>query len=281
VRRAWIVAGICTVAGAFAVVGVGLALRSTPVLRADPPPPQCLATVGTQTYVLDLDQAQNAATIAAVAKRRGLDDHAVTVALATVMQESKLYNLDYGDRDSLGLFQQRPSQGWGTAAQVQDPVYAANKFYDALLTVPRWKSIPIADAAQRVQQSGFPTAYVQWEDEARAIARVLTGEVPAGMTCSFPTGLPTHATETQIRAAVQRELGSPALGRPLPAARGWTVSSWLVAHAALFGIDEVTYAGRTWTRVTGAWSPAAASTGPATTGPATSGPVTYRLAGGG
>ena len=272
-HRAWIVAGICAAAGAVAVAGIGLAMRSTPMVRADPPPPQCLATAGTQTYLLDLDQAQNATTIAAVAKRRGLDDHAVTVALATVMQESKLYNLDYGDRDSLGLFQQRPSQGWGTAAQVQDPVYAANKFYDALLTVRRWESIPVADAAQRVQQSGFPTAYAQWEDEARTIARVLTGEVPAGMTCSFPAALPTQATDRQIRAAVQRELGSPALGRALPAARGWTVSTWLVAHAAVFGIDRVTYAGRTWTRATGAWSPAAA-----TAGPAASGPVTYHLA---
>lgn len=267
-RRALIIAGICVASSVVAVVGVGLALRSTSVLSDGPPPPQCLATVGAHTYQLDLDQAQNAATIAAVAKRRGLDDHAVTVALATVMQESKLYNLDYGDRDSLGLFQQRPSQGWGTAAQVQDPVHAANKFYDALLTVPHWESISVADAAQSVQQSGFPTAYAQWEDEARTIAKVMTGEVPAGITCSFPAALPTQATERQIRAAVQRELGSPALGKVLPAARGWTVSSWLVAHAAAFGIDKVTFAGRTWTRATDAWSP----------GPTVSGPVTYHLA---
>lgn len=255
--------------GAVAVAGAALVLRTTPSPTAGRPMPGCVLSAGTQSYFLDLEQSQNAATIAAVAKRRGLDDHAVTVALATVMQESKLHNLDYGDRDSLGLFQQRPSQGWGTPAQVQDPVYAANKFYDALVEVPHWRALSVAEAAQTVQQSGFPTAYAQWEDEARTLARVLTGQVAAGITCTTSEP-PAHGTHAQVAAAVQRELGPPALGRSLPPPRGWTVSSWLVAHAAAFGIDRVSFAGRTWTAAADAWS----------AGPVASGPVTYHLAGG-
>lgn len=267
-RRAWAIGAVGVAAVAVATAGVALALRTqSPLLGTDTPVLGCVATSGSYVYQLDLEQTQNAATIAAVAKRRGLDDHAVTVALATVMQESKLYNLDYGDRDSLGLFQQRPSQGWGTSAQVLDPVQAANAFYDALVTVPHWKSLSVAEAAQAVQQSGFPTAYAQWADEARTLAKVLTGEVSAGLTCTTPSP-PAHGTRSQVLAAVQRELGTPALGRPLAPARGWTVSSWLVAHAAAYGIDRVTFAGRTWTTATGGWS----------TGPVTSGPVTFHLA---
>lgn len=266
-RRARTIGAVGVAAAALGAAGVGLALRTqSPLLGTDAPVLGCVATAGSDVYQLDLEQAQNAATIAAVAKRRGLDDHAVTVALATVMQESKLYNLEYGDRDSLGLFQQRPSQGWGTTAQVLDPVHASNKFYDALLNVPHWKSLPVAEAAQAVQQSGFPTAYAQWEDEARTLARVLTGEVAAGLTCTTPTP-PVHGTRAQVLAAVQHELGTPALGRSLPPARGWTVSSWLVAHAAAYGIDQVTYARRTWTAA-GGW----------TAGPVAAGPVTFHLA---
>lgn len=272
-RRAGVVVGIVAAGavGAAAVAGGALALRAGHALLNPPPPPACTVTDGSDTYQLDPEQAQNASTIAAVAKRRGLSDHAVTIALATVLQESKLHNLDYGDRDSLGLFQQRPSQGWGTPAQVLDPVYAANKFYDALVQVAGWRSIPVAKAAQSVQQSGFPTAYAQWEPEARALAKATTGESPAAVTCTVgPAPAGDHARA--LVAAASRELGSPALGQPLTPTRGWTVAGWLVAHAGGFGIDRVSYAGRTWTADTGTWTP-----GPAA--PAPPGPVTYHLAG--
>ena len=131
------------------------------------------------------DQAQNAALIANIAVTRGLPDHAATVAIATAMQESRLTNLDYGDLDSLGLFQQRPSQGWGTAEQVSDMTYATNIFYDHLLQVPDWETIPVEDAAQEVQRSGYPELYATWDAMARAWASGLTGERSAGVTCAL------------------------------------------------------------------------------------------------
>jgi hypothetical protein len=131
---------------------------------------------------LTAEQTGNAATIAAVARQRGLPDRAVVIALATAQQESRLRNLDYGDRDSLGLFQQRPSQGWGTPAQVQDPVYAAGTFYERLVRVPGWQTGRLTDVAQTVQRSGFPEAYQQWEP----MALELTAALALGATPALP-----------------------------------------------------------------------------------------------
>lgn len=112
------------------------------------------------------EQIANARTIAQVGRDRGLPERAVVIALATAMQESSLRNLDHGDRDSLGLFQQRPSQGWGTPEQVQDPLYAAGIFYDRLLQVPGWDTMRVTDAAQRVQRSAYPELYEQHSEMA-------------------------------------------------------------------------------------------------------------------
>jgi hypothetical protein len=122
----------------------------------------------------------NARVIAQVAHDRGLPERAVVIALATAQQESKLIDLPYGDRDSLGLFQQRPSQGWGTPEQVQDPRYAAGKFYDGLVRVPGWSTGRLTDVAQAVQRSGYPGLYQQWEGIATALAASLA---PAPARC--------------------------------------------------------------------------------------------------
>ncbi|MFE4055234.1 C40 family peptidase [Streptomyces sp. NPDC059096] len=100
------------------------------------------------------------------------------VALATAMQESRLRNLSYGDRDSLGLFQQRPSQGWGTAEQIRDPVHASEQFYKALLGVSGWQQMTVTQAAQAVQLSGYPDAYAQWEPLATALQKAITTAFP-------------------------------------------------------------------------------------------------------
>jgi hypothetical protein len=200
---------------------------------------------------MDLDQAANAATIAAVGNRLGLANHAVTVALAAALQESKLRNLDYGDRDSLGLFQQRPSQGWGSPAQVQDPVYAATAFYTHLRKVRGWETMPIEDAAQHVQRSAGGHAYAQWEVQARVMARALTGEVAAGIACYYRNADPADAT---LDTTASRELGAGALTASHATARGWRVASWVVAQAYRFRVTEVSYRGRTWTNKTGQWA---------------------------
>ncbi|MEU9450697.1 heavy metal transporter [Streptomyces sp. NPDC048277] len=137
------------------------------------------------TVTLDPDQASDAATIAAVAHARGLPEQAVIIALATAIQESKLRNLAHGDRDSLGLFQQRPSQGWGSAAQIRDPVYAAGRFFDALVKVPDYTGLPVTVAAQNVQHSGYPTAYARHEVMAATLANVLTGQDGPALSCTL------------------------------------------------------------------------------------------------
>jgi hypothetical protein len=156
------------------------------VARADEPPAgppgvPC-AVVGTHVRLTPA-QASNVEAIAAVARERDLHPRAIVIALATAQQESRLRNLDYGDRDSLGLFQQRPSQGWGSAAQVQDPAYAAGEFYDRLVQVPRWKTRRLTEAAQMVQRSGFPYAYQQWEPMARSLTRALDDDGELTLRC--------------------------------------------------------------------------------------------------
>jgi hypothetical protein len=124
------------------------------------------------------EQLANARTIAQVAWDRGLPERAVVIALATAMQESHLRNLDHGDRDSLGLFQQRPSQGWGAPEQVQDPVYAAGKFYDHLVAYPGWDTGRLTDVAQGVQRSAYPEAYQKHEGMAVELAAALAHDDP-------------------------------------------------------------------------------------------------------
>jgi hypothetical protein len=174
VRRLW--------PGLLLVIAVLVGVAWDSQDRGVPPVPgHC--TVAGLSMTLTSEQVANAATIAQVARDRGLPERAVVIALATAQQESRLRNLDYGDRDSLGLFQQRPSSGWGTEAQVQDPVYAANKFYDHLVEVPGWENGRLTEVAQRVQRSAWPEAYQQWEPMATALATALSGAGATAPEC--------------------------------------------------------------------------------------------------
>lgn len=136
-------------------------------------------------------QIPNAKTIVATGAALGVPARGQVIALATALQESGLENLSSGDRDSLGLFQQRPSQGWGTPAQLMDPAYAATAFYKALLRVPGWQQLPLTEAAQAVQHSGFPDAYAKWESLAsalqQAVATVLGQASPSGTPAATPS----------------------------------------------------------------------------------------------
>lgn len=127
----------------------------------------------------DTEQIANAGTIITVGIKRGVPARGQVITLASAMQESRLRNLAGGDRDSIGLFQQRPSQGWGTPDQLRNTTYAAGKFYDTLLAIPGWQTMALTDAAQAVQRSAFPNAYSQWEDDATTLHQHLAAGLPA------------------------------------------------------------------------------------------------------
>ena len=144
-----------------------------------PDPEGCTVEVGEVLAELSIEQAENAAIIAATGVRRDLPARAVSIALATAYQESKIRNLDHGDRDSLGLFQQRPSQGWGTPEQIMDADRSTRVFFGGpsdpngavtrgLLDIPGWESLSFTAAAQAVQISAYPDRYGQWESQAYA-----------------------------------------------------------------------------------------------------------------
>ncbi|MEV5150926.1 C40 family peptidase [Streptomyces werraensis] len=128
---------------------------------------------------LPAEQVPHARTIVATGISLDVPKKGQIIALATAMQESRLRNLNYGDRDSLGLFQQRPSQGWGTAQQIRDPVYASERFYKALLEVDGWQQMTVTQAAQAVQASGYPDAYAQWENLATALQSAIAKTFPS------------------------------------------------------------------------------------------------------
>ena len=210
---------------------------------------------------LTTEQGENAALIAAIGVSRGLPARAVSIALATAYQESKIRNLTHGDRDSLGLFQQRPSQGWGTTRQVRDPYYAINKFYDALEKIDDYKSMRITEAAQKVQRSGFPEAYEDHAADARALASVLTGFSPGGhFTCVVKE--PTERGSArqvmrQLERAVRRRRHRPdrlapgRRGRSLARTRqgqrlGWSVAQFVVAYGVRLHPEAVAYADKRW-----------------------------------
>jgi hypothetical protein len=150
---------------------IAKAAAAASAAAAAPPPPPCVAS--DPPHAWDGAQRENAATIFQVGVALDVPERGEIIALATAMQESKLYNLgDLGasnDHDSLGLFQQRPSMGWGSPAQVTDPVYAATAFYLALKSVPGWESMDLTVAAQRVQRSAYPWSYAQWETDATSL----------------------------------------------------------------------------------------------------------------
>jgi hypothetical protein len=222
------------------------------------PPAGCTVTLAgnggqddVQAYPLTTEQADNAATIAGVGAKLGMPEHAVTVAIATALQESGLRNLPEGDRDSVGLFQQRPSQGWGTEAQLTDPVYAATAFYQRLRQQPNWTRLAVTDAAQLVQRSATPRAYARWEPKANATAAALTGVATASLTCH---DLKLGPASDVLFTLARRELGNAALTGTHPPDRERALARWLVAHATRLAIDRVTANGRTWTASSGDWT---------------------------
>jgi murein DD-endopeptidase MepM/ murein hydrolase activator NlpD len=158
---------------------------------------------------LGKDQMHNAAIIVSVGQQMKVPPRGWVIAIATAMQESNLKNLgDLGannDHDSLGLFQQRPSQGWGRPAQVLDPVYASRKFYSKLLAVRNWQNLSLTRAAQLVQRSAFPDAYAKHEPLATSVVNALTNGA-ARAVGSLPN----------LRCAQGSEIAASGWTNPLP-----------------------------------------------------------------
>jgi cell wall-associated NlpC family hydrolase len=159
---------------------------------------------------LDEEQRRIVELIIAIGKQRQLPPRAWLIAIQAGMTESRLHNLPYGDRDSLGIFQMRPSMGWGTAAQVTDPVYQINKFYDVLLTVPDWETQRPGETAQDIERSAFPTRYHQWEPLAVNVISVVAGDVAEFVTaaCTAPLPAPSEIAGHAMQYALG-EVGKP------------------------------------------------------------------------
>jgi hypothetical protein len=217
------------------------------------------------SVALDPTQMANAATIAAVGIRSELPDQAIVVALAVALQESKLENLDAGDRDSVGLFQQRPSQGWGTTEQIQDPRYAAGSFYKALVKVKGWQTMRVTEAAQKVQRSAFPEAYQKWADESAVLVEALAGRATSAVSCA-KVGEPIQrgrVAADALDAGLRLDWGnvaavedSEAVGLVVAVADarvGWQYAHWLVAHSTEKSVERVRFGTQEWTASSGGW----------------------------
>ncbi|MFD0683184.1 hypothetical protein [Actinomadura fibrosa] len=256
-RRRWIAVLAVLVVG-LGVGGYVAFQRARPYLHGS----GCEVRTATGKMPLDLDQGANASTIAAVAYRKQLPERAVVIAYATAIQESHIRNLPGGDRDSVGMFQQRPSQGWGSPDKLRDPVQATSKFFDALVKVKDYLDRDLHDAAQRVQRSADGRAYAQHESDGKLLAQAFTGRQPATARCWYPPDKKTAPRRPEAIREMRRAFGgrlqvdtpstAPGTTPTWDAVKvtntraGWAVAAWAVTHAQIYGLTEVRFAGRHW-----------------------------------
>ncbi|MEP6599339.1 MAG: hypothetical protein ABJB98_07840 [Actinomycetota bacterium] len=207
-------------------------------------------------YSFTPGQTAVASAMTGVVRQRGLPERAAVLVLAAGLQESKLRNLapGDGDRDSVGVLQQRPSQGWGTEEQLSDLHFATGAFLNALVKIDHWQTDRLTDVIQAVQISAVPYGYAQHEGQAQALADALTGKTPAGITCSYPE--PTMVTAP---ADIARQLAQDVpVRKPAVTATtvgvpggGWPSAAWFVANGERLGLERVSYSGQKWTRTSG------------------------------
>lgn len=208
------------------------------------------------SYTTDTGQASVAATMVGVTLQRGLPSRAALLVLMAGWQESKLRNIPagQGDLDSVGVLQQRPSQGWGSAAELADVATATGKFLDQLVTAPDWQTGNPADVIQEVQISADGNAYAKHEAKSQAMADALTGAAPHAVSCEFDA--PDQIASAQaVAELVAAELPVNQAAHDdqtvtVPGA-GWATAAWFVANADRLGIDSVRYAAQAWTRKDG------------------------------
>lgn len=245
-----LVAVVALVSGA---VWAGALIWSDTTEQPLPMNDQCRASAGGATVTLTPAQAENAAVISSVALARELPSRAVTVALATAYQESGIRNLDHGHADSVGLFQQRPSKGWGSVKQIMDPYYSAGKFYDALVRVKGWRTDDVNDVAQAVQRSAHPDAYRKHVSKAEVLSSVLTGQSPGGLSCTV--GSPGKSDAADLAALLAKSLRSRAevhtSGTKVIVAAGsddlaWAAANLVIAHVGEFAVNRVSVGAGNW-----------------------------------
>jgi hypothetical protein len=250
----WSIVGVTVVVALIVgAVVVWSGVTKTPLPTAD----RCEATVKGHTTSIDPEQARNAAIIAGVSVKLGLVPRAASIALATAYQESGIRNLDYGHADSLGLFQQRPSKGWGTKDQVMDPWYSSNAFYKAMVKVKGWKTKNIGDVAQAVQRSAYPDAYDKHVDNARALASALSGETPASFRCvvkspgvADPAGMGDFLSKTLGGTAKVTTTSASVWVETVTAQQAWAVAGLAIANVGVYGLVSVQVGTATWTHST-------------------------------
>ncbi|GHD18879.1 hypothetical protein [Nocardiopsis kunsanensis] len=238
--------------------------------------PGCRLDLPEGSYDMRVSQAANASTVGGVAFSRDLPPEAVTVAYATVWQESTFHNVEHGDRDSVGLFQQRPSQEWGDTEEILDPVFSSRGFYDTLAEVGGWQDMPVHEAAQQVQRSADGWAYDQHEQLSEEMAVVLTGTEGPTATCWYDEQRLTDLQETgaDLEGAheeLERVFGTdpadlPVDNSPATGDLGWAMALWSVTHAEEYGLTSVVHDGYRWTATDGsdeaeAWQEAAEDNG--------------------
>jgi hypothetical protein len=253
-------------AGAVIVVALVVAALALSNQHNHPPAPDlgsgCIVSSREFDVPLTTGQAGIAATIAGVASHRRLPARAVTIAYATALQESDLENLPYGDRDSVGIFQQRPSQGWGTRAELLNPIYATTRFFEALAAIPGYQKLPVDQAAQDVQRSADGSAYGQYSGQGEVMAAGFAGWQGRSVYCWYGDGVGKSAkgqlatANRALKAAfghlLTRHVGDPIMTvRVRDHAVGWSVATWLVTHADNYRINEVRFAGFQWTAARG------------------------------
>ncbi|MEV0650877.1 hypothetical protein AB0I28_37060 [Phytomonospora sp. NPDC050363] len=262
-RARHVVTGIVVIA---VLAGVGFVIAR--IIDADLPnpfaKPMCTVTGAEgSTIKVDPTQASNAATIAAVGSKLDIPERGVVVALATAYQESRLENIGHGDRDSVGLFQQRPSQGWGTEEEIQDPRYSSKRFFKALVKVEGWEDMRITDAAQAVQRSAYPDAYEQWSDEAQVLADAMLGSVNAAVACRVDDkGVAGDDAVDAVTSELSLDwdkVTAKADGRVIRMSdvdNGWQFAHWMVAYSEDLGVSSVVYDGHEWSAKSGEWTAA-------------------------
>ncbi|MCG6566811.1 hypothetical protein [Tessaracoccus sp. ZS01] len=223
-------------------------------------PEVCHVQVTDGSLTLSPAQARNASIIVAASVERDLPEQAAVIAIATAYQESGLRNLDYGDRDSLGLFQQRPSFGWGTEEQIMDPWYSSARFYEELVKFTNWDTTDVNDIAQKVQRSGHPDAYRKHVENSQAVVGALRGSVPASLGCISFEPDPSPAREGLDR--VLEAFGSALTveetddGLSITATDGttaWAAAQHAVANSYDAAVTGVTLGDRQWRAASRQW----------------------------